>query len=117
MKRSKENPCIDKNGKKARCSSLNIEGTKYRTFLTEKFKSRKMWEPPDENRVSSYIPGTIIEVSVKVGDRLKEGDQLLILEAMKMFTRVTIPKDGVVKTIHVKKGQRIAKGEVMVEFK
>ncbi|MCQ2515967.1 MAG: biotin/lipoyl-binding protein [Saccharofermentans sp.] len=61
------------------------------------------------------MPGTILKVSVNVGDAVKAGDSIVVLEAMKMENDITAPKDGVVKTIAVAKGQTVAKGDVLFE--
>jgi len=61
------------------------------------------------------MPGTILKVSVNVGDTVKAGDSIVVLEAMKMENDITAPKDGVVKAIAVTKGQTVAKGDVLFE--
>jgi biotin carboxyl carrier protein len=58
-----------------------------------------------DGNVTSPIAGTVIETKVKSGDNVKEGDLLLVIEAMKMNTSITAPKAGTVKTINVKKGR------------
>ena len=57
--------------------------------------------------IKSEMPGAIIDVKVKVGDEVKEGDVLLILEAMKMQNEIKSPKDGEVKEVFVKSGENI----------
>lgn len=57
--------------------------------------------------IKSEMPGAIIDVKVKVGDEVKEGDVLLILEAMKMQNEIKSPKDGEVKEVFVKAGENI----------
>jgi biotin carboxyl carrier protein len=64
----------------------------------------------------SYIPGTICEVFVKEGQKVKEGESLLILEAMKMRNQITMPRNGKVKSIKVSQGDRIPKNHLMVEI-
>jgi len=56
------------------------------------------------------MPGLILSIKVKVGDTVKTGDILLILEAMKMDTEVPALKDGVVKEIFVSAGQNVKRG-------
>lgn len=53
------------------------------------------------------ITGKIVEVNVKVGDKVSEGDVICILESMKMENPVVSPVDGTVKAIHVKSGQTV----------
>ena len=103
--------------KKIRCKSLVIAGTKYRTTLTKKFENRKTWLAPDPNKILSYLPGTILDVFVKEGQKVKEGHPVVILEAMKMRNKVNMPSAGVIKTVNVKKGDSIPKGFLIVEIK
>lgn len=68
------------------------------------------------NNVKAPMPGLIIDLKVKVGDAVKPGDSLLILEAMKMENILKSPGEGIVKTVKVKKGDSVEKGQVLVEF-
>ena len=104
------------NDKKTRCKSLVIDGTKYLTRLNAKFENRKKWEAPDPQKILSTIPGTIVKIFVKEGQEVKEGDQMLILEAMKMRNRIMFHSGGRVKSIRVSEGERIPKDYLMVEL-
>ena len=64
--------------------------------------------------VAAQIAGRVLSVKVKAGDAVKQGDVLLILEAMKMENEVKAPADGVVKEVLVAEGARVADGETMV---
>ena len=50
---------------KMRFKTFVVDGDKYRTLLTEKFKNRKKWEEPDERKIYSEIPGTVIKIHVE----------------------------------------------------
>ncbi len=63
------------------------------------------------------MPGKVLKVIATEGQEIKKGDNLLILEAMKMENSIKSPGDGVVKKILVKKGDALEKGVVMIEFK
>lgn len=89
---------------------------KYKTQLTPKFKLRKPYEVPNINHIKSYIPGTIIKINVKKGQKVKEGQSLLVLEAMKMMNQIAMPFDGKIKDIHVKVGEKIPKNFLMIEI-
>ncbi len=102
---------------KLRCKSLIVDGTKYRTQLNKKFENRKLWEPHNPKKITSLIPGTIIKIDVKVGQTVSEGEQILILEAMKMKNKILFGMDGTVKSIHVKEGEKIPKDFLMLEMK
>ncbi len=96
---------------------LIIEGAKYKTLFTKKFENRAVWEAPNTNHIYSFIPGTIIDIYVKTGQKVKEGEVILILEAMKMHNNVTMPFDGVIKKINIKRDQIIPKKTLMIEIK
>jgi len=64
--------------------------------------------------VAAQIAGRIIRVLVKPGDAVKQGDVLLLLEAMKMENEVKATADGVVKEVLVTDGQRVTEGETLV---
>lgn len=68
------------------------------------------------NHIKAPMPGLIIELKVKAGDLVKPGDQLLILEAMKMENILKSQGEGIVKNVKVKKGDIVEKGQVLVEF-
>jgi acetyl-CoA carboxylase biotin carboxyl carrier protein len=64
--------------------------------------------------VEAHITGTVWKVEVEVGDRVEEGDTVVILESMKMEMPVEAEEDGVVKAIPVSAGQAVAEGDVLV---
>ena len=102
--------------KKVRCKSLVIEGTKYRTRLNKKFENRKLWKAPDPKLVFSTIPGTIVKIFVSEGQEVREGDKMLILEAMKMKNKILFHSDGKVKSVNVKEGVKVPKEFLMLEM-
>ncbi|MDP3058942.1 MAG: biotin/lipoyl-containing protein [bacterium] len=63
--------------------------------------------------VTAPMPGTILEVKVKVGDSVKAGQAILILEAMKMENEIAASVTGVVKEIHVSKGTSVNPGDIL----
>jgi len=66
--------------------------------------------------VTTSMPGTIVDVLVKVGDAVKEGDPLLITEAMKMETEIHAPIAGKVSAVHVAKGDTVNPDEALIEI-
>lgn len=66
--------------------------------------------------IKAPMPGLILDVLVKAGDEVKEGDYLLVLEAMKMENTITAPRDGVVKTVSVEKGKTVNKDQLLMEM-
>ncbi|MDD4150817.1 MAG: acetyl-CoA carboxylase biotin carboxyl carrier protein subunit [Bacteroidales bacterium] len=96
---------------------ITIDDENYETFSTPAFDRKKKWEMPDDNIIKSIIPGTIIDVMVKQGQTVKEGDIMLVIEAMKMNNRLAFTKDGVVDKIFVKPGDIVAKGKELLSLK
>lgn len=97
--------------------TLIIQGAKYMTTFTRKFEERTNWEAPNENLLYSFIPGTVIDIFVKPKDKVKEGQTLLLLEAMKMQNQVRMPFDGEIVKINVKKDEVIPNRHLMIEIK
>jgi len=102
--------------RKENFQSLNINSTLYRTNLSKKFLERKSYRPHEPGLVRSFIPGTIIEILVNEGDEISAGEELLILDAMKMQNRIKSTVGGRIRAVNVKKGDRVTKGMVLVEI-
>jgi biotin carboxyl carrier protein len=71
---------------------------------------------PSVSNLKAPMPGAIIEVMAKPGDRVKYGQQLCTLEAMKMNNHIRSPRDGVVATVEVSVGQTVMHGAVLFTF-
>lgn len=67
-------------------------------------------------KINSPLPGTIKKVNVSVGDTVKEGDCLMVMEAMKMDNNVMAEKAGTVKAVKVKEGDAVLQGDTLVEI-
>ena len=103
--------------KKISYKSLLIENIKYRTLFTKKYQEKKPFVRKDLKKVTAFIPGTILKIYVKKNKRVKEGDKLFILEAMKMRNDITSPIDGTIKDVYIQVGSKVAKEELLLEFK
>lgn len=66
--------------------------------------------------VSAGLAGNVFKVLVGVGDRVEEGDTILILEAMKMETEVSAPRAGTVSAVHIAEGDQVAVGETLIDL-
>lgn len=66
--------------------------------------------------IKSPLPGTILVINVKVGDQVKRGDVLLVMEAMKMENNIMASKDGQIKAIHVTTGQTVAQDDALIDL-
>lgn len=112
---------------------LEVNGTSYSVKLSEEVKAKKTptlvrsaskrpaeplkVSPSSSNtKIVAPIPGTVLSIDVKVGDEIKVGDRLLVLEAMKMENNIASEKSGTVTAVHVKVGQQVLQNEVMVEL-
>lgn len=112
---------------------LEVNGTSYSVKMKEEIAIKKtpilVRKPstsnPEPIKVSSNtakakiiapIPGIILSIGVQVGDIVKVGDPLLVLEAMKMENSITSEKSGKISAINVKVGQQVLQSEVMIEL-
>ncbi|MDO5461472.1 MAG: biotin/lipoyl-containing protein [Bacteroidales bacterium] len=68
----------------------------------------------DGHAIKTPLPGVIIDIKVAVGDTVKKGDTVVVLEAMKMENNINADCDGKVTAIHVAKGDTVADGAVLV---
>ena len=66
--------------------------------------------------IEAPMPGNIIGVSVKVGDQVKKGQVLLVLEAMKMENEIVSPLDGKILAVGVSKGETVNAGDTLVRI-
>ncbi len=82
--------------------------------LRELTKLKGEDELAEEVTVTASMPGLIIKIEVKEGDKVKKGQGLAIIEAMKMQNEVKAPKDGIIKQILVKKGMTVNGGDALV---
>ncbi len=105
------------NKKKPELNAFVLDDTTYETKLTRKFKGRRAWTPPEPDKLRAHIPGTILKIHTSPGKAVKRGEPLLVLEAMKMANDMPSPSDGTVTAVHVKVGDIVPKGHLMVELK
>jgi len=69
-----------------------------------------------ENGVASPIAGTVLEIRCKPGDSVSQGQDLLVIEAMKMETAIAAPSAGTVKSVLVAAGDSVRENQTLVEF-
>jgi biotin carboxyl carrier protein len=70
----------------------------------------------DGKVLTAPMPGVVLAVRVKAGDRVKRGEEMVLLESMKMELNILAGADGVVKKVFVSQGQNVAHGAILVEF-
>lgn len=95
---------------------LNIDESLYKTRISKGFENRKKYEPADPKKIMSFIPGTILDIMVIEGQKIERGHDMMILEAMKMQNRIKSAITGRVKKIYVSKGDKVARGTLLLEM-
>ncbi len=111
---------------------IDINGTNYKVELehevlkpkTPKLVRSKVQTTKDDAKIKSKVgklikaplPGTIFKMNVKIGDNVKAGDVLLIMEAMKMENNIQSQTDGKVKSVMVKEGDIVLQNDILVEL-
>jgi biotin carboxyl carrier protein len=86
------------------------------TSETDKARTSKPSERKGAGVLKAPLPGTILEINVKVGDVVKIGDKLLIMEAMKMENNINADKEGKIEAIKVNVGDSVLEGDALVEI-
>lgn len=66
--------------------------------------------------LKSQIPGRVVSINVTVGDKVKQGDVVCVLESMKMQVSIKSHKDGAIKSLKIKQGASVAKNDVLAEI-
>jgi biotin carboxyl carrier protein len=68
------------------------------------------------SEIKAPMPGMVLKVFVAEGDEVKKGDNLFVLEAMKMENIIKSPADVIIKKIKIKAGDKVEKGQILIEF-
>ena len=128
---------VDINSVEGQEISLDVNGTPYKVTVDQEMKPQKTAVVKPRPRVSAAagevqksspapvasgagtkvttpLPGVILDVFVNVGDKVNAGQRLVLLEAMKMENNIEADKDGVVKAVKVKKGDSVQEGDVLM---
>ncbi|MCX2431865.1 acetyl-CoA carboxylase biotin carboxyl carrier protein subunit [Pedobacter sp. GR22-10] len=102
---------------------VKVNGTIYQTKVEDRFdqllKNLGM-DNLNSNKVlemKAPMPGMVLKVLVNAGDEVKKGDNLLILEAMKMENILKSTTDGTVSKVLVKQGDKVEKNQILIQFK
>ncbi len=72
--------------------------------------------PKGAGFIKSPLPGVILEIFVKEGDKVSIGQKLITLEAMKMENNINADKEGIVKSLKVSKGDSVLEGDTLIEI-
>lgn len=114
-------------------AQIEVNGTKYNVELNREVKQTKtptlvrkaVARKPGEGQIAKKaggftvkapLPGSIFKILVSEGDAIKKGDNLLIMEAMKMENNVLAEKDGTIKSMKVSEGDAVLQNDVLIEM-
>jgi 3-methylcrotonyl-CoA carboxylase alpha subunit len=93
---------------------LSWEGVTY--ALQEEREGARAAHRHDPGALEAPMPGRVVAVRVAPGQRVAKGDELVVVEAMKMENALRAPRDGVVRAVHVSPGDAVAPGRALVEI-
>lgn len=105
-------------------TNVQIGSTEYRVRVEDE-RTRKLneiigtkhLESDSARDVKAPMPGLVVLVDVKEGDTVAKGQQILVIEAMKMENPITSPADGTIENLKVEAGQAVDKGELLMTVK
>lgn len=113
---------IDANQQDKTCK-IKINGTIYETKVEDQF-DQLLKQLGMDNLASSKVteikapmPGLVLRVLVEAHAEVKKGDNLLVLEAMKMENILKSPTDGIVSKVAIKQGDKVEKNQILIQFK
>jgi len=108
--------------KEEKTASIKVNGHTYNIAIKDRFddllhqlgldnlQSAKVAE------LKAPMPGLVLSILVKEGDEIKKGDNLLVLEAMKMENIIKSPADVTIKSIKIKPSDKVEKNQVLIQF-
>ena len=91
---------------------VHIDGRAHEVTLHEQDSSSSA----DEGSLKAPMPGTVLQVLAKAGQRVREGQHLMTLEAMKMEHKVLAPRAGEITKVNYSEGERVDMGSTLVEI-
>ena len=95
-------------------NKATVNGKLYDFDVKEGIEAKAKKSSSEGSEVKAGLPGNVLKVQVEEGDRIEEGDVLLIVEAMKMETEIKSPVSGTVASIEVAVGDHVQAGQVLV---
>lgn len=108
--------------KEDKTATIQVNGNRYDIELKDQYDTllenlgMASMNAKKNNDYKAQMPGLIIDVRVEVGEDVKKGDPLIVLEAMKMENIIKSPDDVTIKSINVEVGQAVEKKQVLIEF-
>jgi biotin carboxyl carrier protein len=95
---------------------IQIDGNHLNAQVAVGFQRSQINQTQNNGRILSPMPGLIIDILVKVGDSVKQGETLIIQEAMKMQMKLRSPLDGIITAISSKPGDQVEKGLLLISI-
>ncbi|AMA73758.1 MULTISPECIES: pyruvate carboxylase [Aneurinibacillus] len=89
---------------------INVRDASAKVTTVQRAKA----DPSELGQIGASMPGKVLKIMVEQGDKVKKGEHVIVTEAMKMETTMQAPFDGVVKEIHVKEGDSIETGDLLL---
>lgn len=105
---------IEKKSKKQKASPFKMPAQTPTAHPAPAPQVTKQQTVASSNSLTSPLPGVILDITCSVGDTVKRGQKLMILEAMKMENNIMADKDGVIKEIKVKTGATVLEGTELI---
>ncbi|SFG59450.1 biotin/lipoyl-containing protein [Pedobacter insulae] len=108
--------------KTEKTAAVKVNGTIYKVEIEDEFDQLLKQLGMDSlavnkvQQIKAPMPGLVLNVLVSEGDEVKKGDNLLVLEAMKMENMIKSPTDGLIKKIAIKQGDKVEKNQVLINF-
>lgn len=106
----------------ARTFTLEVNGRRFTTQISDYYErlvqqmGLTKGVTQKQNTVKAPMPGLVVDILVAPGQSVTKGENLLILEAMKMENIIKATGDGVVKEVHVSKGAAVEKGQTLLSY-
>ena len=97
-------------------SELCIDDTHYSTEFPEEYKTASSKDLPDPSEIRAIIPGTILEVRVRKGQKVSRDQVVIVLEAMKMFNEIEASTEGQIEEIFVSPGDKVGKNQIIMRI-
>jgi len=108
--------------KAEKTADVKVNGSIYKIAVEDRFDQLLKQLGMDNltinkvQQIKAPMPGLVLNVLVAEGDEVKKGDNLLVLEAMKMENMIKSPTNGMIKTIAIKQGDKVEKNEILISF-
>lgn len=99
-----------------KAGKIIMDDAEYPTILTDKYLASLEQRKEVKDQILSFIPGVIHDIKVRKGERVKAGNCLVVLEAMKMYNEITLNYTVLVKEVCVKKGEIVPQSHTLIKF-